>query len=613
MHLVALEQGLVVLVAGEPATILKCVSESHVEVSLFKNRKKIIIAVDQLTFLPAIASDGKEIYSQELVLAKNKASEKEINIARDRFLVIGKLKNQEIDHSTAMVMLGVKKTQLYKMLKSYSSEVGMLSLLRQSRGRKVGETRLTNEVEEIISLTISKKRSGIKLTFKKAYQEVTDICLLSGITPPSIGAVTCRLKLLNAKELHTLRYGAEAANQKFDARPGIRVTNCALEVVQMDHALVDVILCDPLTREPIGRPWLTVVIDVHTRVILGYYIGYHHPSSVSVACAMTHAAFPKRTYLNSIGADADIYPFHGVPSIVHMDNAKEFRSPKLEAACKEYDIKPEYRPPGKKHYGGHVERLIGTMMTSHVHFLSGTTFSNTQQRKGYDSDKKSVLSFREFVIWFSGQVAIYHGTYHSGIECSPGDAWNRSFMGENNALTQPKLVRDPFRFRLDFMPEERRDISPKGIALFGSHYWSPALSLFIGLKKVLVKYDPLSLSKIWVKLENEYVELSFADLTTSDCSFEEYFLSRKRNLEPEWITPVRVAQLRRDNESLVKESTKTTRKEKKRRASFSEYADYLTDADLKSRPKNLGLSDINDKRSIVNYTHKPIALPSEDA
>ncbi|MGW5574179.1 hypothetical protein ACWEVD_23545 [Nocardia thailandica] len=39
----------------------------------------------------------------------------------------------------------------------------------------------------------------------------------------------------------------------------------------------------------------------------------------------------------------------------------------------------DYRPPGQPHFGGVIERLIGTMMTM-VHELPGTTFSNTADR-----------------------------------------------------------------------------------------------------------------------------------------------------------------------------------------------------------------------------------------
>jgi putative transposase len=36
-----------------------------------------------------------------------------------------------------------------------------------------------------------------------------------------------------------------------------------------------------------------------------------------------------------------------------------------------------YRPPGQPHFGGIVERLIGTMMRMVHDEVPGTTFSNT--------------------------------------------------------------------------------------------------------------------------------------------------------------------------------------------------------------------------------------------
>jgi hypothetical protein len=41
--------------------------------------------------------------------------------------------------------------------------------------------------------------------------------------------------------------------------------------VQVDHALADVIVVDERDREAIGRPSLTMAIDVFTRIVLGFY------------------------------------------------------------------------------------------------------------------------------------------------------------------------------------------------------------------------------------------------------------------------------------------------------------------------------------------------------
>ena len=46
-----------------------------------------------------------------------------------------------------------------------------------------------------------------------------------------------------------------------------------LQLMQMDHTLVDVVVVDEVDREPIGRPWLTLAIDVATRAVPGFYLG----------------------------------------------------------------------------------------------------------------------------------------------------------------------------------------------------------------------------------------------------------------------------------------------------------------------------------------------------
>jgi putative transposase len=66
-----------------------------------------------------------------------------------------------------------------------------------------------------------------------------------------------------------------------------------LELVQIDYTVVDVVVVDELERYPIGRPWLTVVIDVATRVIMGYQLSLEPPSSTSVALAISHAVLRK--------------------------------------------------------------------------------------------------------------------------------------------------------------------------------------------------------------------------------------------------------------------------------------------------------------------------------
>jgi putative transposase len=137
--------------------------------------------------------------------------------------------------------------------------------------------------------------------------------------------------------------------------------------VQIDHTLVDVIVVDSATRTPIQRPWLTLAIDVYSRCVVGFYLSLEPPSATSVAMCILHTALPKAPWLAARKID-ETWPIQGIMKRLHLDNAKEFRSEALRRGCEQYGIEIDFRPVRTPHYGGHIERLIGTMM-GQVHLL----------------------------------------------------------------------------------------------------------------------------------------------------------------------------------------------------------------------------------------------------
>jgi putative transposase len=187
------------------------------------------------------------------------------------------------------------------------------------------------------------------------------------------------------------REGVKAARDRFGAvKQGLRPKQ-PLELFQIDHTLADVVLVDEVERRPIGRPWLTLVIDVATRAIAGFYLSLDAPSATSVALAISHAVLPKGGHHQSSSSEG--WPVEGLPQLIHLDNAKEFHGQALERGCREHQISLKFCPPLTPHFGGHIERLIGTLM-GEVHLLPGTTFSSVTARGEYKSDQKASLTLR---------------------------------------------------------------------------------------------------------------------------------------------------------------------------------------------------------------------------
>jgi putative transposase len=198
--------------------------------------------------------------------------------------------------------------------------------------------------------------------------------------------------------------------------------------------------------------------------------------------------------------------------VVHLDNAKEFHARALERGCQEHGIRLEYRPPLRPHFGGHIERLIGSMMKA-MRLLPGTTFTSAKERGEYDSEGNAVMTIRELEQWFAMQVTgAYHVGFHRGLGARPVDAWMQAL--DSTHASHPA---DPERFYIDFLPFERRLIRRDGIQMFRIHYWDNALSVLTGRseQKFLIRYDPRDLSKVFVKGagdDNGYLAVSYRDL-----------------------------------------------------------------------------------------------------
>jgi putative transposase len=286
-------------------------------------------------------------------------------------------------------------------------------------------------------------------------------------------------------------------------------TRRALGIVQADHTPVDLIVVDEINRLPIGRPWVTIVFDVASRAVLGFHATLEAPSAASVAMALNMACLPKSKWLKSLAIDLD-WPTHGIPEVLHLDNASEFHSEALRRGCERYGIRLDYRPPGQAYMGGHIERYLGTLMRR-IHGVPGTTMSNVKARGRYQSEKRASLSLRELEAWLTLEIGgRYHYAVHRGLHMTPFAAWARA-LGKR-PISSPEY---PEKFVLDFLPVISRKIGRSGFQMFHIRYWDPLLShLFTESQRLFVRYDPRNLAKVWVPIPDrgEYLAVPYADL-----------------------------------------------------------------------------------------------------
>lgn len=78
------------------------------------------------------------------------------------------------------------------------------------------------------------------------------------------------------------RYGRHSACLKFRVFDRPTFLDRPLPEVEIDPCLVDLIVTHPLTGRPLGRPWLTALLDRATRVVLGARLSFEVPSYASL-------------------------------------------------------------------------------------------------------------------------------------------------------------------------------------------------------------------------------------------------------------------------------------------------------------------------------------------
>jgi putative transposase len=434
--------------------------------------------------------------------------------------VIGRLASKStvglVAADEAAAELGVSRRQVYVLVGRWRTGEGVVSDLlpgRSSGGRGVG--RLPEDVEAIVrEVLASRYLTRQRRSVAAVCREIARQCRARSLPVPSRGTVLRRIAQLDPVKTTSAREGADAARSRRSAGGVPPEVTELLGQVQIDHTPVDVIVVDERHRLPIGRPYITAGICVCSRCVVGLVVTLEAPSATSVGLCLAHMATDKRAWLERLGVEAT-WPMSGKPRELYVDNAAEFHSEALRRGCDQHGIGLRYRPPGQPHFGGIVERLIGTMMRMVHDEVPGTTFSNTAQRGRYDSEGKAVLTMAELQAWLALATACYHGQVHESLGRTPAGAWAEK-VAEAGA---PVTVTNETAFLVDFLPVIRRTLSRTGFQIDHVQYYCDALKPWIArrerLGKFVLRCDPRDISRIWA-LDPEgtaYLEVPYRTLS----------------------------------------------------------------------------------------------------
>ncbi|MCP1638276.1 Mu transposase C-terminal domain-containing protein [Kerstersia gyiorum] len=481
------------------------------------------------------------------------------------------------DAATAAQKLGVSTRHVYRLIRQCREGGGDLTSLivaGPSGGR--GQSRIPHRQDELVRSVIEEMYlTPQRLSAERIVQEVRRRAYKLELPPPSASTIRRRLAALPLSERS--RRGDVVVPEA--VKGSTPLARFPLDRVQMDHTPVDVILVDPFERQPIGRPWITVAVDVYSRCIAGFHVSLEAPSSTSVGLCLTHMAADKNAWLQGVGVEAD-WPIAGKPLLISVDNAKEFHSDAFERGCAQHDIAIDWRPIGQPKFGGVVERMIGTLMEL-VHSIPGTTFSNVMQRGKYDSDKAACLTLGELERWLTVAIAkFYHVRPHGGLD---DDTPLRLYRAGVQALAASGKATptplNPHTYLMDFLPVVWRTLRREGVVIDHIHYFCDALKPWIERsetpERLLIRRDPRDLSRIYILDDRDggYLEVPYRELSRPPVSLWEHRLARARlrqRRQTEWDERVLFAAIEemREIESEAARTTRSMRRNRARRLSL---------------------------------------------
>lgn len=435
---------------------------------------------------------------------------------------------------------------IYRWLDAYEKNLRLSSLLPKQRSDAKNSKRLLPAVESIIEQAIDRKfKKKGKRRISAVRKDVKTYCIEQGLPIPGKTVVRDRVISIPEEEKLRAQIGPRAARDKFSQHRGrFPGADTPHAVWQIDHTELRQSVLHDNRLGAAGRPWITVVIDVKTTVVVGFYLTWDPPDTNSVGMALAMAILPKEKWLADRGIKAS-WPVWGEPGTVHADNAGEFRAEMLRAATLDLDMRLEWRPVKHPTYGAHVETMCGTLKEFLDGEIPGTGSRHLKDLQEYHPDKEAAMTLSELEAYIAKYIAeVYNKTPKESLQNrSPMKLYELGIFGDDKTpgIGLPIIRKNERDIRLQFMPFEMVTVQQYGIQ-WDVHYQAPCLKRWVHsldpktqeTRKFIARRDRRDISVLYFydPEDNEHYDVPWSDPSQPSMSLFE-LRAAKRKLRDE--------------------------------------------------------------------------------
>jgi len=313
-------------------------------------------------------------------------------------------------------------------------------------------------------------------------------------------AIARRIERMDPWEVDRQRWGKRIADQRHAPRTPQSMARRILERVEVDHSPLKVVV--GTKAGPIGQPWLTVLIDYYSRMIVGFCLGFDPPSYAVLMESLRHAILPKTSLRDSNPSLKGEWPCFGIPEMIVCDRGADFTSNDLENAAFQLGIVLDFNPPRTPHMKGCVESFFGGLNDQLISALPGRTFRSWEKRADYNADQGPMLPYESLLeIIHVYLVDVYAQSKHPTIPQTRIEVWQ-----DSAAEYPPFLPGSPEDLIVLLSKRAERTLSTRGIELGGMFYVSDELMVLrtdlaannVGSDRMTVRYNPWNIGSIRV-------------------------------------------------------------------------------------------------------------------
>lgn len=482
----------------------------------------------------------KEVNSKECRDIEVVNNEKLLDIASKRFKIIEPyfIENKSINQ--IVISSGKSRSTINRWIHKYKQSKNISALAPMPHTGGKGKNRIQKEVLEIMDMIIRKyyltlQGESISLIIVRIKIE----CNRHKLKPPCDSTVRSYIARIPAFDKMKKREGIKKAKEKYSPVTGSLEALYPLHIVQMDHSKLDILLVDEDGME-LGRPWLTIALDIYSRMVTGYYLTFDSPGAESAGMCIATSILTKEYILQEYDIHEE-WPIYGVMDTLHMDNAKEFTGTSIKNSAKLYGINLMNRRIGYPEDGGHIERFFRTI-NNEIKNLPGATDSNTLLTSQHRRNSKAftINDLEKWILTFI--LCVYHEREHSGINMSPMHKYKLGIEGDriNVGRGLPKKVSNQKEVFLNFLPSIERTPQRYGIQIKYLRYYSKEIASFINKEdknnrkiKLIFKMWRNKTSPIFFlnPNDNQYYEVPYSNLTFPIMDRREYNLAYRKAKE----------------------------------------------------------------------------------